>query len=468
MIFPRQKLHLLNIENNDKDALLLEDYLKKGETDYVLQWEKELTEAKGKLAKNERFDAIFLGLSQSDTAGRILTQVADLAGPIPLIVLTDYPDKEFGINAMKSGATDFLIKDELSPFLLDKSLIYAIERKHIYNSLKRSEIEYRTLFDANPQPMWIYDVETLQFLHVNDSAVRQYGYSKEEFLRMTIKDIRPPLDNDRLIKTVHNIRTSNKFSRGLFRHLKKNGDLIFVDVKSNAIDFEGKKARLISSTDITEQVNAEEAYKFREQWFKALVQDGSDLISILDIEGNYKYVSPTTNSILGIRESELIGKNSFDFIHDEDKENVRRYFSLLSRQKRVDMPPFRFKDSNQQWRWIETTVTNMTDDPAVEGIVSNSRDVTERRNYLEAIKTQNKQLMEIAWAQSHIVRAPLARIMGLIDLLTNYPMQMGESADLLKHMLSSARELDDVLRDIVRKTEEVEAAQGMTPPGCPA
>ncbi|WP_316810294.1 PAS domain S-box protein [Pedobacter heparinus] len=193
--------------------------------------------------------------------------------------------------------------------------------------------------------------------------------------------------------------------------------------------------------------------RLSEQRFKALVQDGSDLVAILDPDANYKYVSPTSKSILGIDPEQFIGKNAFDFIHREDLEQVISQFRLLSEQKRVKIRPFRFKGIDGHYHWIETIITDMTDDIVVAGIVANSRDVTRRIE--EEIKTQNviDRLREIAWMQAHQVRAPLANIMGLSKLLWNGVED--SSRESLQHLTRSAEELDGIIKDIIRKAERL-------------
>lgn len=121
-----------------------------------------------------------------------------------------------------------------------------------------------------------------------------------------------------------------------------------------------------------------DAIKLREQKFKALVQEGSDLIAILDEEANYTYVAPTAEAVLGIDADEFIGNSALDYIHTDDQERIKKVLSAISNKEVAKISPFRFRDANGNWRWIETIITNMLDNPAVEGFVANSRDVTER------------------------------------------------------------------------------------------
>ena len=115
----------------------------------------------------------------------------------------------------------------------------------------------RFAFDSNPLPMWIFDIETLRFLCVNEAAIAQYGYSREEFATMTIEDIRPLESIPRLRKIhQHPDRPSNYSSN--WKHIRKDGRSIDVDIFSDAISFEGKAARIVVALDVTERNAAEE------------------------------------------------------------------------------------------------------------------------------------------------------------------------------------------------------------------
>lgn len=583
-----EKLHALIVEDNVGDFLLIEDYLREQFQYPLIYNAKTFAEANDYFNRDLEFNVILLDLSLPDGHGKeLVNEVVRLAASTPVIVLTGYSDKEFGVKALSYGVSDYLLKDELVASQLHKSFTYSIERKRINTRLNESEDKYRNLFNFSPLPQWVFDVETLHFLDVNEAAIRHYGYSREEFLQLTIRDIRPDEDRDALQENVDQIRRTGCFNASVVRHLKKSGECIYVNVEGNSITFEGKNARLVLAVDITEKIATERALKSSEQRFKALVQDGTDLISILDAEGNYKYVSPTTQSILGIEAEELLGKNAFDFILEEDKEHLLSQFALLSHQKRIETPPFRFRDGNNSYRWIEAVITDMTNDPAVAGIVANSKDVTtrienenkikenierynsvskatsdtiyewdfsanmvlwnqgikeifgheidstgfewwyqhvhpddaeriaknvqlyiknreskwkgeyrflcadgtykfvmdrsflvyntegqpirmigsiqditERVNYTKAIEDQNRRLKEISWIQSHVVRAPLARIKGLIDILKNYQSDPDSAVELLGHILTSADELDEVIKSIVNRTEQIENHQG--------
>src|ERR1051325_4970203 len=131
------------------------------------------------------------------------------------------------------------------------------ERRRAEQALRESESRYRSLFDANPLPMWIYDYETLRFIAVNEAAVHHYGFTREEFLGMTIAGIRPEDDIPQMLDAIKS--ASGYKSRGGFRHRKKNGAVIDVEITSLDLDQGGRHTRLVIAQDITERRRAEEA-----------------------------------------------------------------------------------------------------------------------------------------------------------------------------------------------------------------
>jgi two-component system cell cycle sensor histidine kinase/response regulator CckA len=132
------------------------------------------------------------------------------------------------------------------------------ERKQAEVALRESEERYRLLFESNPQPMWVYDVETLAFLAVNKSAVHHYGYSREEFLSMTIEDIRPAEDLPAFYDSL--VRPSRGLDRaGEWRHVKRDGSIIEVEITSHSLMFADRQAELILANDITERNRLEAA-----------------------------------------------------------------------------------------------------------------------------------------------------------------------------------------------------------------
>ncbi len=134
-----------------------------------------------------------------------------------------------------------------------------LARKKSEEKLLDSEKKYRQLFISNPQPMWIYDLETLSYLEVNNAAIQHYGYSREEFMKMTILDIRPDEEKEKIRESVRNQGSMDK--SGDWTHIKKNGEQILVEITSYGVEVNGRKARHVLINDITERRKAEKALK---------------------------------------------------------------------------------------------------------------------------------------------------------------------------------------------------------------
>jgi PAS domain S-box-containing protein len=130
-------------------------------------------------------------------------------------------------------------------------------RKRAEELLHESEERHRKLFDNNPHPTWVYDRETLRFLAVNAAAVRKYGYSSDEFLAMTIKDIRPPEEVPAMLEIVLSANDGSEKS-GLWRHRRKDGILMDVEITSYALNFSGRPAEVIVAADVTQRKRDEE------------------------------------------------------------------------------------------------------------------------------------------------------------------------------------------------------------------
>jgi PAS domain S-box-containing protein len=120
-----------------------------------------------------------------------------------------------------------------------------------------SEEKYRMLFESNPHPMWVYDLDTLKFLTVNDAAVEHYGYSRDEFLAMTIRDIRPAEDIIPLLDNISRV-TTGMDKAGVWRHRKKDGTVIQTEITSHVVDFGGRRGEIVMANDVTNSLKLED------------------------------------------------------------------------------------------------------------------------------------------------------------------------------------------------------------------
>jgi PAS domain S-box-containing protein len=194
--------------------------------------------------------------------------------------------------------------------------------------------ECRILFERNPQPMWVYDIDTLAFLAVNNAACYSYGYSREEFLKMTIKDLHSPEAVADLLTAVRTV--PGKYRKpGVWKQRKKDGTLMDVEITTHDITFNDRRARLVVAHDVTRQKRNEDAVRESEERFRSLVETTGDWVWETDHHGVYTYVSPQVRSLLGYAPEEVVGKTPFYFMPADEAQRVSEIFRTVIKDRRA-------------------------------------------------------------------------------------------------------------------------------------
>lgn len=251
--------------------------------------------------------------------------------------------------------------------------------------LRASEQHYRLMFDANPHPMWVFDRETLRFLAVNDAAVTHYGYAREEFLAMSIADIRPVEEHGRLRRTLLE-QSAGLEHAGIWKHRCKDGRLTEAEVSSNGLTFDGRLARLVLAHDVTVQRDLErQSQAAREAALAAGALLGDVLARVedglvgLDLNWRYTYLNEKAARMLGREKpQELIGKHIWtEFPEGLDQPFHRAYEHALATQQ-----PVVFEDYYQPWDlWFENRVY-----PSPNGLSIYFTDVTARKRAEQSLQ----------------------------------------------------------------------------------
>lgn len=330
-----------------------------------------------------------------------------------------------------------------------------VARDNAELQLQESEKKYKNLFENNPMPMWVYDIETLRFCDVNPAAIGHYGYSREEFLSMTLRDIVPADMNTTLLDRIS--RNEQGFNRlsGL-RHRKKNGSVIFVEAVSHTIEYGKGKKRLAMINDITERLTAEQKIRKSERLLAKTQQITRIGSWELDVATNRLYWSDELYRIYGLppQEGPITYEGFWEFMHPDDLEMMERTIKTALKELTAYSCHYRIVRRDGEIRIIHGQGEVEVDEKGAIRLSGVANDVTERKLAEEQLARQNEELTKtnaaldrFVYSASHELRAPLASILGLINvsLMGEDNREKRRMFDMMK---SSVEKLDVLIRNI--------------------
>lgn len=299
----------------------------------------------------------------------------------------------------------YLIKDVTAEKMLGEAIRkYNEELEEQVESrtheIRENELQYRYLFENNPMPMWVFDVADLKFLDVNEMAIQKYGYSREEFLQLSLADIRPEAEKMRFRNFDHAWQMkSGETNRGVWKHCKKNGEIIDVEVFAHAIFFQGRKAKLILLNDVTHRLETERQLQSSEKKFRALIENSTDLIALVDQESKMIYRSPAAARITGWSDDEMKGVVFIDaIVHPDDQSVISdRFRYVLENPGTPVVVNYRSRHRDGHYVQLEGVWINLLHRSYVKAVVFNMRDVTVQKEAelkLQASEKRFRSLIE--------------------------------------------------------------------------
>ncbi len=262
--------------------------------------------------------------------------------------------------------------------------------------LQESEEKYHKLFESNPQPMWIYDLETLSFLEVNKAAIHHYGYTKQEFLSMTLKDIRPKEDIEGFLKALEKTRETYNPSRE-WRHLKKNGELIDVTIVSHTITFNNRKAKHVLVNDITERKKAEGDSNKQRKILQSVFDHIPVMISYYNENGKFEMMNREMVEKLGWSFEDWENEGILAEMYP-DPEAFKAVFDFMINK------PAGWKDFTTTTKYGTEIVTSWTNITLPNGVsIGLGQDITERRQAEEKIREKDIQFQKLSANVSDLI-----------------------------------------------------------------
>ena len=350
------------------------------------------------------------------------------------------------------------------------------------------EVRYQQLFESSPLPLWVYDLETLKFLDVNEVACAKYGYSRSDFLSMTILDIRPPEDADAVVDSVRDTPT-DQFNSGVWRHRLKTGEHIFVEITSHPMEFMGRRTRFVCPIDVTQRLRSEAALRRQEQALKR-AQCVARLAHVtMTPDGRLEEASANLAPLAHLSSADLpstVAAWIDRLVHPEDRDLVREATGrALSTGERTEME-YRLRQRDGMFiqiaqvfdpvedtrytldrRWF-STLQDVTDQRQAEArLVRQAEELEERvrqrtaellvLNRELAHATEQAQQASIAKSRflsnvSHELRTPLNAILGFAQLLALNPTQAlsaSQQATYSGHILNAGNHLLALINELL-------------------
>jgi PAS domain S-box-containing protein len=325
--------------------------------------------------------------------------------------------------------------------------------------LLESEQNYRYMFANNPQPMWIFDIETLAFLEVNQAAVDHYGYTREEFLSMTLRDIRPAddipvlLDNLKISGRVINPGTE-------WKHIRKNGEVIIVNTISHSMIFNDRDARHVLIEDITERKQAEKALKESE----AILNEAQKITKIgswdYDLINNKQKWSKNCFEIYGLKPYEI--EPTFEYfksrVHPDDLHKIDEGFETMFNNQLPSHTEMRIIFPDGIIKWFQNNMIPIIQNNKIIALRGINQDITERKQAEQEINLKNKELQKLNAEKdkffsiiAHDLRSPLGGLMKLTEMMADEDQYF--SPDQLKEIIldlsHSARNIFNLLENLL-------------------
>ncbi len=324
---------------------------------------------------------------------------------IPVIFLTATINEETAVECMKAGAVDYITKKHISR--LGNAVIAAIKASVTEEAQIKTTDElvstaevYHNMFAYNPQPMFLFDIDTLDILEANNASLVLYGYTREEFLALTLKEISLVEKTPELEKTTET--QPNYHTAGNWWHLKKNGEVMDVEITSHIIDFNGRKACNMQITDITKQKQTWEILLSSEEKYRTLFENVQDVFFQTDLDGVLYEISPSVDRYLGFSREELVGNPINDLYYDIHDRNLL-VKKLLEDGIVVDFIT-RFKTRNNEITYASMNARLVYNSKGQPDLIEGSlRDITERM-VAEKITQKNEEKFRALFENNSMVK----------------------------------------------------------------
>ncbi len=381
------------------------------------------SEFKEKL-RTQRYDLIIADYQLAEHSGLdALRWLRDSGWTTPFILIAGRLGDDFAVECIKMGATDYVLKDKIErlPEACRRALSEErarVESREAEKALRESESQYRLLFESNPLPLWVFDCETLAFLAVNEAAVRHYGYTRQEFLAMTLKEIGPPEGVAALLEGAS--RDVEGLSETVvWQHRKKDGTIIDVEITRHSIQFGGRRAELVLAHDVTNERRSWEQWRQSEVRFEKAFRSSPLALSITTFpEGRYLTVNEAFVQMLGYPREEVAMQTATELEVWVDPAQRLEMIRQLEESGRLKAFQAKFRTSTGGAKLAEVS-GELIEWDGKRCLLANTLDITEAKGLEEQFLQAQKMeaVGRLAGGIAHDFNNMLGVIVGHTELL---------------------------------------------------
>jgi PAS domain S-box-containing protein len=419
-----------------------------------------------KLARSARPGVVLLDVKLPDMSGHEVCRrlkADDETAPIPILQISgSYVTGHDRAQGLESGADAYLVKPIEAEELI-ASIRALLRMREAEEARRETEARYLLLFEGNSLPTWILDLKTLEFLAANEAAVNHYGFTREEFLRMTIRHLRPSEETPALEDHVSGDPALIP-NGAQWRHARKDGSIINVEIVWHELVFKGRHSLLIMAKDVTERTQARAALRESEERFRMMADSAPVMIWVSGPNKRMTFFNKRWFDFTGQPAKAEADVVWADAVHATDYRrwleaytsafNARRRFSIEHRLRRYD----------GEYRWmLAEGVPRISPERRFEGYIGSCVDITDRkraekereqllvkeRRAREEAQAANRAKDEFLAVVSHELRGPLNAMLGWAGILRSTTVDEATAAHAIEVIENSARTQSKLIEDLL-------------------
>jgi PAS domain S-box-containing protein len=359
----------------------------------------------------------------------------------------DIPPYEYALITKEGKRIEAINNSKLIDYEGERAILGIVtditERKLAEKALQESEEKYRMLVEESLQGLVITQGFPPRIVFVNSKAADIVSSSVDEVMALSPKDMMElvHVEDQPAFRQYFQKREARDLLPASFefRIVRRDKIVRWVETFSTNIFFLDKPAVQTAIIDITERKQAEIKLREQEEYHSNLIQNSSDLVSVLEEDGTIRYLSPSAEQLLGYKPADLVDTNLFEYLPPEDIHHIQAYYDDAVNKPGVTPPvEHRLRRADGSWVFVESIGNNLLDNPVVEGLIINSRDITLRKQAEEELRKYQEQLEELVDERTAELQKTNKQLEEEIEERKSVEKALTETKTRLEYVLSSS------------------------------